>query len=106
MNDTLDMALKPIYLRAIRSGAKIWEYRDATPYWCEKLVKTESYKGMSVEDILDGLYCGSIEFSPRPWKYLLFHESGTQRTLKVECLEIVYFKSHRTFCIRLGKILE
>lgn len=103
---TLDLALKPVFMRAIRNGSKKVEYRDATEYYLNKLVDVESYGGKSAADILDGLRNGELELHPRKIDYLLFHESGTQRTLMVECLGITYPIGHMVFCIQLGKIKE
>ncbi len=35
--DTLHLPLKREYFLAIRDGAKAWEYRLRTPYWCKRI---------------------------------------------------------------------
>ena len=105
-NKTLDLALKPIFFRAIRIGAKKSEYRAFTEYWGEKLIDVESYGGKELRDVMEGVYCGELEFKPRQYNRLLFHESGTQRTMMVECLGIKYFRGHLGFAIQLGNIIK
>lgn len=102
----LNLALKPIFFRAVKSGAKTVEYRDYTEYWGGKLIDVNAYKGKELRDIMDGIYSGELEFKPMTYDRLLFHESGTQRTMMVECLGIKYFQGHLGFAIQLGEIIK
>lgn len=106
MEKVLNMALKPVFMRAIRNGSKKWEYRDYSTYWGEKLIDVESYGGKDIMDIMDGIYSGELEFKPREYTHILFHESGTQKTLKVECLGTRYYRGHLGFAIQLGEIIK
>lgn len=103
---TLDMSLKRVYLEPTRQGVKKVEHRDMTLYWTEKLVDIESYGGKSVDEIRCGLIDGTLEFKPRNWSRILFHESGSQNTLLVEVKSINHYVGHRNFHIELGEVLQ
>lgn len=95
----IDMALKAVYLEPTRMGVKTVEYRNCTEYWTKKLVDTESYGGLSVREVMDGLHDGTIDLHPRDWTHILFHESGTGVTLEVAIRYIKFYKGHHCFCI-------
>ena len=95
----IDMALKPVYLEPTRTGTKRVEYRDLTEYWTQKLVDIESYGGLDVRDVMDGLHDGTLELKPRDWTHILFHESGTGRTLLVKIRYIKVYRGHHNFHI-------
>lgn len=105
MKDTLDMSVKTVFFEPIRNGAKTTEYRDFTEYWVNKLLDTDRY-GKTPEDIINGLLDGSLEVIQRPYRYILFHESGHKRTVKVEMGQVRTYVGHRAFCIDLGKVVE
>lgn len=102
----LDMALKPVYLEATRTGAKKVEFRTSTDYWVKKLVDIESYGGLSVREVFNGLHDGELELKPRDWTHILFHESGSNVTLLVELKSIKFYRGHHGFCIHLGEVVK
>lgn len=102
----LDMSLKKVYLEPTRMGRKKLEQRTATEYWTKKLVDIESYGGLSVREVLDGLHDGELELKPRDWTHILFHESGSNVTLLVEIKSIRFYRGHHGFFIHLGEVVK
>lgn len=102
----LDMSLKSVYMEPTRMGVKKLEQRTATLYWTKKLVDIESYGGLSVREVRDGLHDGELEFKPRDWTHILFHESGSNVTLLVEIEKIKFYRGHHGFFIHLGKVIK
>lgn len=103
--ETIQLALKPIYLEAIRIGAKPTEFRTLDEYYVRKLVDVSKYPGKSEREIADGLHDGTLELFPRNIGEILFHESGTGQELRVEVKYIKVYRGHHNFCIGLGKVL-
>ena len=104
--ETIELALKPVYLEAIRMGAKTTEFRKCDEYYVQKLVDMSKYPNMDARDIMDGLHDGTLELFPKDIGEILFHESGSGRQLRVKVRYVRFYRGHHNFCIGLGEVIK
>ena len=97
----VNASIKKVYLNMILKGTKTTEYRDMSEYWTKKLVEVESYKGKTVQEVIDGLQQGKLKLKPRAIDTITFFCEGTRTRYKV--LGITTYVGHKLFAIRLGE---
>ena len=102
--DNVNAAIKKVYLDLIKKGTKVVEYRDMSEYWTKKLVDVESYKGLTVQEVIDGLQQGKLKLKPRAIDTITFFCEGTRTQYRV--LSINTYVGHKLFAIRLGKKIK
>ena len=116
----LDLVLKHKYYKMYEDGIKTEEYREITPYWCNRLIGETP---MGVDFWTRLLNKERLEYSSpnywwryniRDYTHVRFHDGYTSTTLLYEIKDITVGKGnpnwgapdHETFIIKLGKRIK
>ena len=115
----LKLVLKGVWYRMIESGEKVEEYREITPYWCNRLLY---YGSLGAEEFWEGVLKNTkdlktlAEYGTREYDTVTFYhgyaKNRPQMTLEFKGIEIKEGKpewgaepGRLYFVIKLGKKL-
>lgn len=117
----LDLVLKHKYYKMYEDGIKPEEYREITPYWCNRLLEETPSGTRYWESVLEiererGDFDKFMNraYNARYYTHVRFHDGYTSTSLLYEIKEITVGKGnpdwgapdHETFIIKLGNRIK
>ena len=88
ITDTLHLILKDEWFQLYKAGLKTEEYREITPYWCNRLLGAREYWDLILANKKTDKKRLTYNYSVRPFDFVTFHRGYTNETITFQLKSI------------------